>query len=102
MEGEEVLADVDEGEPAEPSDRGGNWTEQAERQEGGKNKSGVAMRWREVLEAPKIQVREGKAQNAAVGPRASVARVRRFCAGRMPSDPYRPGIWGRRERKAKK
>ena len=40
MEGEEVLADVDEGEPAEPSDRGGNWTEQAERQEGGKNKSG--------------------------------------------------------------
>lgn len=55
-----------------------------------------------MLDAPKIQVREGSAKKAAVGPRASEARVRRFWAGRMPSDPYSPGIWGRRERKAKK
>ena len=47
----------------------------------------MAMRWREVLAAPKTQAREGRAQNPAVGPRASVARVRRFWAGRMPSGP---------------
>ncbi len=51
-----------------------------------------AMMWREVLEAPKIQVREGRAHGAP-DPRAWEARERRFSAGRMPSVPIKPGNW---------
>ena len=61
-----------------------------------------AMRRREISEAPKGHVREGSARKAELEPTNSVTRWSRFCAGRMPSVPMRPGICRKRERKAKK
>jgi len=61
-----------------------------------------AMRRREVSGAPKSHAREGSARKAELGPTTSVTRLSRFCAGRMPSVPMRPGICWNREKKAKK
>jgi hypothetical protein len=62
----------------------------------------MAMRRREVSEAPKGHVREGSARKAELELTTSVTRGSRSCAGRMPSVPMRPGICRNRERKAKK
>ena len=61
-----------------------------------------AIRWRAKFDVLKIHPRDGSAQSAVSGDRTLVARNRRSLAGRIPLGPIRPGIWGRRERKAKK
>ena len=62
----------------------------------------MAMSRREVSEAPKGHAKDGSARKAELEPTTSVTRWSRFCAGRMPSVPMRPGICRDRERKAKK
>ncbi|NBR69730.1 MAG: hypothetical protein EBT69_06085 [Verrucomicrobia bacterium] len=53
----------------------------------------IAMRRREVSDAPTNQAIEGRVKNGDGEPVISMTRWRRFWAGRMPSGPMSPGIW---------